>query len=120
VRLVENDGVVGVESRIAARFCEQDAVGHNFDQRVAARFVTEPNFHSDDAAKFYPEFFGDPSRNAAGSDPAWLGVRNASVDAATELEAKLRELGALSGASLARDDNDLALRECLPQRGERV
>ena len=119
VRLVDDDGVVRVEPCVAARLREQHAVGQHLDERVASRFVAETHLHADDSARLHAEFLSDAPRDAARGDAAWLRVADAAEHAAPELEAELRQLRALAGARLARDDHDLVRGDRIAERVDR-
>ena len=74
VRLVKNQGVVGVEPGIGLRFRQQNAVSHELDQRVRAELFGETHLITDHGADFRTEFAGHTPRDAARSDPARLGA----------------------------------------------
>ena len=107
--LVDDDRVVAPQVTVALHLGEQDAVGHHLDQRVARRVVGEPHLVADGAAELDAELLGDALGHRPGGDPAGLGVADGPLDAATELEADLGELGRLARPGLARDDDDLVV-----------
>ncbi len=107
VGLVDDQRVVTAQHPVALDLGEQDAVGHHFDERGVADLVGEADGVADVVAELRPDLLGDPFGDRARRDPAGLGVTDHPVDAATCLEAQLRQLGALSRAGLAGDDHDL-------------
>ena len=83
VRLVEDDRVVAVEPGIRLRFGEQDAVGHELDQRAFAGGLGETHLETHDAAEFGAELRGDATRHAARGHAAWLRAADQAGDAAS-------------------------------------
>ena len=59
---------------VALQLGQQDAVGHQLDQRVVADLVGEPHLVADRVAQLGAQLLGDPLGHAAGRDPARLGV----------------------------------------------
>ena len=96
VGLVDDQGVVGRQHPVVLELGEQDAVGHQLDQRVLAAVVGEPDLVADGLPERAAELLGDPLGDAAGGDPAGLGVPDQAVHAAPELEADLRQLRGLA------------------------
>ena len=86
---------------------QQDPVGHHLDQRCVADAVGEANRVPDRGAELDTELLGDPLGDRAGGDAARLRVTDQAGDPAAQLEAQLRQLGALPRARLAGDDDDL-------------
>ena len=74
VCLVDDDRVVATQHPVPLDLGEQDAVGHDLDQRAAARAVGEPDLVADDVAELGAELLGDALGDAAGRDPPRLGV----------------------------------------------
>ena len=110
VRLVEDQGVVAQQAAVALDLGEQDAVGHQLDQRAVAGLVGEPHGVADGVAERGAQFVGDALRDGAGGEPARLGVPDGAADAAAELQADLRQLGGLARPGLAGDDDHLVCR----------
>ena len=106
MRLVDDDRVVGREQRIALRFREQDAVGHQLDVRVGLRVIGEADLVADRVAEPRAELLRDSRRDCARGDPARLRVADQPALAAAVREAYLRKLRRLSRACLAADDHD--------------
>jgi hypothetical protein len=74
VRLVDDDRVVGAQQRIALRFGEQDAVGHQLDAGARREPVLEADLVADDLAEGRLQLLGDPLGDARRGDPARLRV----------------------------------------------
>ena len=106
VRLVDDDRVVGGEQRVALRLREQDAVGHQLDERVGLRVVGEADLVADRLAGRRAELLRDSRGDRARGDAPRLRVADQTALAAAEREADLRQLRGLAGARLAADDDD--------------
>ena len=116
--LVDDQGVVALEHPVALQLGEQDAVGHHLDAALLRRTVGEPHLVADGLPQLAAELLGDPLGDAAGRDPARLGVadhRSAGSGrlTATEREADLRQLRGLSRPRLAGDDHHLVVADRL-------
>ena len=109
VRLVDDHRVVAAQQPVLADLREQEAVGHDPDQRVGAAAVAEADGVPDRLAERDAELLRDPLRDGARGEPARLGVGDRAGDPAAELEADLRQLGRLAAAGLPRDDDDLVV-----------
>ena len=111
------------ELRVALRFGEQDAVGHQLDVARRARAVGEADLEADRLAELALQLVRDPRGGRARGDAPRLGVADQPFHAAAELEADLGELGGLAGAGLAADDDDLVgadrARDVLALRADR-
>ena len=59
VRLVDDDGVVGLQQRVSLGFGQQNAVGHQFDGRVFAQTVLKPHLETHHLAQRRLQFFGN-------------------------------------------------------------
>ena len=117
--LVEDERVVAQQPAVALDLGEQDAVGHQLDQRAVAGLVGEPHGVADGLAQRGAELVGDALGDGARGEPARLGVADGAADAAAELQADLRQLGGLARAGLAGDDDDLVARRS-PWRARRA
>src|SRR5204863_5077931 len=73
VGLVENDAVVTAQVGIGLGFGEENAVGHHFDDGVAAGFVVETDFGTDFATVLNIEFLGETAGDGESGDTARLG-----------------------------------------------
>ncbi len=107
VGLVEDEGVVAQQPAIALDLGEQDAVGHQLDQRGITGLIGEPDGVADCLAERGAEFVGDALGDRARGEPTRLGMADGAADAAAELETDLGQLSRLARTRLARDDDDL-------------
>ncbi len=107
MRLVEDQRVVAQQPPVALDLGEQDAVGHQLDQRAVADLVGEAHGVADGVAERGVQLVGDALGDGAGGQPARLGVADRAADAAAELEADLGQLRGLARAGLAGDDDHL-------------
>ena len=86
--------------------------------RVSADdLVAESHLVADGRAEFGADLLGDAVGDRTGGDPARLRVADQPVDAATEFEADLRQLGRLARAGLAGHDHHLVVAD---RRGDVV
>ncbi len=109
VRLVDDERVVRGEQRVALRLGEQDAVGHQLDERVGLRVVGEPDLVADDGAELGREFLRDSLGDGARGDPPRLRVADQAALATSFRQADLRQLRRLARPGLAAHDHDLML-----------
>ena len=109
VGLVDDDRVVAPQQAVALQLGQQDAVGHELDLRVLADLVGEPHRVAHPTAQLGAQLLGDAGGHRAGGQPAGLGVPDQRLRAAAELEAHLRQLGALARPGLARDHDHLVV-----------
>ena len=63
VRLVDDEGVIGEEVRVALDLGEKDAVRHHLDESVIIRLIDESHLVTDDIAEIGTEFFRDAFRD---------------------------------------------------------
>ena len=117
VGLVEDDRVVLAQQPVVGDLGQQDAVGHELDQRVVGHVVAEPHLVADDLPERGLELLGDPLGHAACGDPAGLGVTDPSAHAATELQGDLGQLRGLARPGLTGDDDHLGVAQ---RRGDVV
>ena len=109
VRLVDHDGVVGAELRVALDLCQQNAVGNDPEPRGLGRIVGETHLIADLVAQSYSHFGGDAFGYGACGDTARLRVHDlAAMRASPELQQDLRQLRGLAGTRLAGNDDHLA------------
>ncbi len=109
VGLVDDDRVVAAQVAVALHLGEQDAVGHDLDEGVAAALVGEADLVADGGAELDGQLLGQALGDGAGRDAPRLGVADDAVEAPAELEADLRDLGRLARAGLSGDDDDLVV-----------
>ena len=74
MRLVDDEGVVGLEQRVGLRFGQQDAIGHQLDAGAGREPVVEAHFVARHLAQRGVEFFGNALGHAAGGYAARLRV----------------------------------------------
>ena len=108
--LVDDDRVVLGEVAILLGLGEEDAVGHELDQRALAGVVGEADFVADELAEPGVELLGDAGGDGAGGDSAGLGV----ADEAARAAAGYKEASWGAGWSCpepagAADDDDLVI-----------
>ena len=109
VRLVDDERVVAGQVAIALQLVEQDAVGHQLDQRTVADLVGEPDREADRLAQLGAELLRDPLRHRPRREPPRLRVPDHALHTAAELETDLRNLRRLPGPGLTRDHHDLVI-----------
>ena len=109
MRLVDDQRVVAAQLPVPLQLGEQDAIGHDAQQRAGGDAIGEPDGVADACAERRAELLGDALRDRAGGDAARLGVADEALHAAAELETHLRQLRALPRAGLAGDDDDLVV-----------
>ena len=113
VRLVDDQRVVPVELAVPGQLGQQDAVGHQLDQRVVRGHVGEPHLVADGLAQRAAQLLGDPLGDRPGRQAARLGVPDLAADAPADLQADLGNLGRLARAGLPRDDHHLVVADRL-------
>ena len=109
MRLVDDQRVVAAQLPVPLQLGEQDAVGHDAQQRAGGDPIGEADGVPDAPAEWRAELLGDPFGDRSGGDPPWLRVADETLHAAPELQAHLRELGALPRAGLPGDDDHLVV-----------
>ncbi len=115
VRLVEDQRVVTQQPPVPLDLGEQNAIGHQLDQRAVAGLIGEAHGVADGVAERGAELVGDALRNGARRQPPGLRVSDGPADAAAEVQADLRQLSGLARARRARDDHHLVLVDGLGQ-----
>jgi len=90
VGLVDDDGVVTLEEAIVLRLGQQDAVGHQLDQRAVLALILEAHLITHQLAEWRADFLGHPRGDAACRQPARLRMANQPVHATADLQADLR------------------------------
>jgi len=110
MRFVDDDRIVAVQKRIRLHFHQQDAVGHELDERLLAGSIFETDLVSDGSPEGLAEFFGDPLGDGDGGDAPRLGASDHSPEPSARLDAEFRNLRGLPGSGLAGDDHDLMRR----------
>ena len=105
MRLVDDDGVVGLEQRVALGFRKQDDVCHQLDRGVARQTVLESHLETHHLAQRCLQLLGDPLGHAGRGDPAWLRVADqpslAGLVVHLAAPHRQRDLGQLRGLARA-------------------
>ena len=109
MRLVDDQRVVAAQVPVAGELVQQDAVGHQLDQRAVGGHVGEPDLVADRLPQRAAQLLGDPLGDRPGRQPPRLGVADLPVDPAAELQADLGYLGRLARAGLPRDHHHLVV-----------
>ena len=122
--LVDDDGVVPAQLRVALDLREQDAVGDHAQSGLRGAFVGEPHLIADLVAEPDPHLGGDAFGDGACGQSAGLRMHDLmAVRAAAEFEQDLRQLRGFAGTGLAGDDDDLrgahGLRDLVLGRADR-
>ena len=126
VRLVDDDGVVGIQQRVRLRLGQQNAVGHQLHRRVAREPVLKAHLETHHLAQRRLQLLGNPLGHAAGRNASRLGVANqlatrrgSAIDQrggviaqpAPHGQSNLGQLRGFARTSLATDDDDLVRRQ---------
>ena len=96
VRFIDDDRVVLIEPAVVLVLGEQNAVGHQLDVRLRRGRVGEPHLESDLASDGHTQLFRHTCRDRSRGNSARLSVTDQSVDAASQVEADLRQLRGLA------------------------
>ncbi len=109
MRLVNDDGVIAVKKAVALRFRQQDAVGHELDQRVRGHLLGKAHLKTDLTAQLGVQFLGHARGHAARGNAPRLGATDHAALATPRSQAKFRQLGGFAGAGVAGDNDHLML-----------
>ena len=112
VGLVEDDGLVFAQQRVALQLGQEHAVGHHLDGGLGPGAGVEADFATDLVAPGAVEFLGQTPGDRERGHPARLGAADPGPCAQAGFEAHLGNLGGLAGAGLAGDHH----RRMRPQR----
>ncbi len=107
--LVDDDRVVLLQKAIVLRLRQQDAVGHQLDQRALGTLVLEANLIAHQLAQRRAELLGDAGGDAARGQAPRLGMADQPVYAPADLQTDLRQLGGFPRAGLTGDHQHLML-----------
>ena len=58
--LINNDGIIFIQIRIILSFSQQDAICHDLDKCIGARFILESDFVTDRLSQRFSELLGNP------------------------------------------------------------
>ena len=126
VRLVNDDGVVGVQQRVGLRLGQQNAIGHQLHRRIAREPVLEPHLETHHLAQRRLQLLGNPLGHAAGRNPPRLRVADqlatrrgpaigqrggVIAQPAPHGQGNLGQLRGFARAGFATDDDDLVPRQ---------
>ena len=103
--LVDDDGLVFGQRRITLHLGQQHTVGHQLDDRIAARPVVEADLATHLAAPGHVQFFGDASRDGQRGHATGLGATNHGPGPKSGLQAHLGDLGRLARSGLTGNDH---------------
>ena len=109
VGLVDDERVVCVQQPVALRLGEQDPVRHHLHQGDLADPACKAHLIADGVTQRCGQLLRDAFGHRACGDPPRLSVADHATNAATELQADLRELRGLPGARLPSDYHDLVV-----------
>jgi len=96
VGLVDDDGVVASQVAVALQLSQQDPVGHDLYEGVAAAVIGEPHLVADGAAQVDRQLLGDALRHRSSGDPSGLGMPDGPLDAPSQLQTDLGDLRGLA------------------------
>lgn len=109
MRLIQNDGVVGLKTWVGLNLSEQHAVGHELDGDAWPGFVCKPNLVAHlgiGLTEHRAEFLCHPSGHRGGRQTPRLGMGDgAAFGGAACSQRNLGQLGGLARAGLAADDD---------------
>ena len=109
VRLVNDQRVVTIEEAVVLRLGQQDAVGHQLDQRVLAALIGKAHLIANGFPKRRAKLFRNPCGHAPSCEPPWLRVADQPVSASAKFETNLRKLRGFAGAGFASDHYHLVV-----------
>ncbi|MNI42675.1 hypothetical protein D3C73_969760 [compost metagenome] len=122
VRLVDDDGVVAAQERVALRLGQQDAVGHQLDRRIGAGAVVKAHLVAHHFAHRRVQLFGDALGHRGGGQAARLGMADHLLAATAQFQADLGQLRGFARARFPADDHHLmagdGARDFLPPRAD--
>ena len=89
MRLVNDQGIVGIQKAIALSFRQQDTVGHQFYVSLWSDMILKTDLVAHMLSWLATKFFSDPRCHCSRRDPAGLCVTNHTGHATAYLEANL-------------------------------
>ncbi len=78
------------ELPVAANLVQQDAVGHDLDERRRARLIREAHLETNGLANPHVELGREPARHSLRRDAPRLRMADHALDTAARFEAQLR------------------------------
>ena len=89
MRFIDDQRVIAAQQPVVLCLGQQDAVGHQLDQRARLGAILKTHLIADRFAQRLSQFAGDARRNRACSDASRLCVADGTFNAATCLKAYL-------------------------------
>ena len=115
MRLVDDDGVIGIKKFVALRFSQQNAVGHQLDKAVLRALLGKTHLKTHTLPHLLAQFFSDARGHAAGGNSTGLGVTDQAMPAAPRSQRDFWQLSRFAGAGLAGEHDHLIVAN---QRGD--
>ena len=111
MRLVDDERVIPAQQRVAVYLGQQDAVGHQLDDRICRHLVVETHLVTDQTAQLGLQFCGDAGGHRTRRNATWLGMTDTAQHPAPQRQTYLGQLRGLARTGLAADDDHLILRD---------
>ena len=105
--LIDDDGIVFGEGRIALHLGQQHAVGHQLDDGVRTRSIIEADLATHLATPGDIKLFSDTPGDGQRGHPPGLCAANHRPGTESGFQAHLRNLSRLARSGLTGDDHDL-------------
>ncbi len=109
MRLVDDQRVVPAQVAVRLDLGQQDAVGHQLDQRVLTGLVAEPHLVAHRRPERGLHLLGHALGHRPRRQPPRLRVPDLAAHTAAQLQADLRQLRGLARPRLARHDHHLVV-----------
>ena len=74
--LIDDQGVVGIQERVALGLGQQNTIGHEFDGGLGSQLIVEPHLKAHHIAQRRAKLFGNALGNRRGRDASRLCVPN--------------------------------------------
>ena len=104
---IDNQCIVGQQVPVPDCFRQQDAVGHDFNERFSRAFLFKTDFVSNRLAALLAQFRGNALGNADGRDAPGLGQADHAPQTQTCGKAHFGNLGCFSRSGFAGNNGDL-------------
>ena len=89
MRFIDDQRVIAAQQPVVLGLGQQDAVGHQLDQRAGLGAILKTHFVADRLAQRLSQFAGNARRNRPRGDTSRLCVTDGTFNAATCLKAYL-------------------------------
>ena len=109
VGLVDDDGVVLIQRRVAANLGEEHAVRRHFHECVGRGAIAKANPATDLLSPDHAQFISEPAGQSGCRHPARLCAHDLRRQSAAGLKAHLGDLSRLTATRFAGDDDDRVL-----------